>query len=229
MKIWYYKKEEISGPCSIDEVHSLIAAGQINKHTLLRQGDSGDWLPAGSYEGLQFAEELKAYVRPWIRFWARYLDSLIWAFAVSLLLAAFSISMNLSGINEYLFGVILLFLWIPVEGLLLSTIGTTPGKYVLGVKLRNADGTKISFSKALKRSFLVWWRGQGAGMPIISFVCNLNGYQNLKHELRQTTWDRDLDTAVTHRPALMWSEAVIYLVVAGLVFNRCFAWLLKYK
>ena len=43
-------------------------------------------------------------------------------------------------------------LWAPLEALLISTIGTTPGKAVLGIHIRESDGSKLTFIRALKRS-----------------------------------------------------------------------------
>jgi uncharacterized RDD family membrane protein YckC len=201
---WYYKDKEDSG-------------------------DSGEWLPAETYSELSPVQNNNPLVRPWIRYWARYLDTIVFVFLFGVVLEIMSLSDYFTTIEQYLLGILVLFIWIPVEALLISTLGTTLGKLLLGIKVRNTDGSKLSFQTAFKRSIYVWWRGQGAGLPIVSFVANLNGYQTLKHDLRQTTWDRDLNINVTHQQKIIWSEIFIYIIVALLVFNRCFAWLLKYK
>ena len=36
-------------------------------------------------------------------------------------------------------------LWAPIEALLISTIGTTPGKAILGIHVRDKSGFKISY------------------------------------------------------------------------------------
>ena len=164
------------------------------------------------------AHTTKRLVRPWVRYWARYFDTFIWLIVVGLCLA--ELPMDFSLPINMLVDIVFLALWIPLEAVLLSSIGATPGKLLLGVIIRNPDGSKLSFRQAFRRSTLVWWRGDGAFVPIISFVANLNGYQNLKHNLGETTWDRDLHLVVTHRPRLLWSEILLYCVIAMILYWR---------
>lgn len=229
MTEWFYKHEEDKyGPFSTEEITDLIRAGQIKKSTLIRKHKLGDWLAAEIYTQFHWNEE-KTRVRPWLRFWARYLDTL---FCVYLIQVLDSMSVPfvtqvidnimygplvMPGAEGYIIAMILLLVWIPLESLLLSIVGTTPGKLVFGVRVRNADGSKLSFRQAFKRSFLVWWRGEAAGVPIIALIAYVSGYQTLKNKLRQTTWDRDMNLTVSHRPTSIWIEALNYLIVAGLV------------
>jgi hypothetical protein len=52
------------------------------------------------------------------------------------------------------------FLWVPLEALLISKWGTTPGKALFGLSVRNAIGLKLSYLAALKWSLFL--RGKGA-------------------------------------------------------------------
>jgi uncharacterized RDD family membrane protein YckC len=215
---WFYKHEkEKYGPFSTEEITDLIRAGQIKKSTLVRKHKLGDWLAAEIYTPFQWNEE-KTLVRPWLRFWARYVDTLFCMFLIQVIDSVMSVPFVIPGTEGYIITMIVLLAWIPLESLLLSLVGTTPGKFLFGVRVRNADGSKLSFRQAFKRSFLVWWRGEAAGVPIIALIAYASGYQTLKNKLRQTTWDRDLNLTVSHRPTSIWIEALHYLIVAVLIY-----------
>lgn len=46
-------------------------------------------------------------------------------------------------------------LWALIEALLLSSWGTTPGKWLFGVAIRNENGDKLPFFQSLKRAFFI--------------------------------------------------------------------------
>lgn len=47
------------------------------------------------------------------------------------------------------------FLWVPVEALLISRLGTTPGKAFFGLSVRNAIGSNLPYTEALKWSLFL--------------------------------------------------------------------------
>lgn len=96
-------------------------------------------------------------VRPWVRYWARMFD--IYSFSVvgGIVLAIIA-PQFLEKQNEYALGMILIFAWVFVEALLLSSFQTTPGKWLFKTKVALTSGAHISFSQGLSRSLKVWWR-----------------------------------------------------------------------
>ncbi|MDQ0888864.1 putative RDD family membrane protein YckC [Paenibacillus sp. V4I9] len=231
---WFYKiKKEIHGPFTVEELMELIRAGRITKSTLVRKHKFGEWLAAEIYTEFEWNEE-KTKVRPWLRLWARYLDSLLFVYLIQLLDRSSVPFVSpiidwimygpfiIPGTEEYVMTTILLLVWIPLESLLLSLVGTTPGKFLFGVKVRNPDGARLSLRQACKRSFLVWWRGEAAGIPVIYLFTHASAYQTLKNKLRQTTWDREMNIIISHRPTSIWLEAIYYVIVAGLVYYSFF-------
>ncbi|TXK72382.1 RDD family protein [Paenibacillus sp. N3.4] len=215
---WYYKEGNQSfGPYSSEEISNLFNTDLIKKNTLLKNDESGDWLSAEIYEEFNIA---KTQVRPWMRMWARQIDMFVFGFLVGVLLEIISVFAPYFGLWKYIFGMILLILWILIEAVLLSTIGTTLGKFLFGVKVHNENGLKLTFKQAMKRGLLVWWRGLGMGIPVITLITYWDGYNNLKHKLRETTWDRDLGITVTHRRKTIWNEIVIYIVIAAFALYR---------
>ena len=68
-------------------------------------------------------------VRPWVRYWARMFDvysfSLVGGVFLGIVAPQF-----LARQNEYVLGMMLVFAWVFVEALLLSSFQTTPGKWL---------------------------------------------------------------------------------------------------
>ncbi|MHB8065411.1 MAG: DUF6557 family protein [Ruminiclostridium sp.] len=134
-------------------------------------------------------------IRPWARFWARTLDSTILLLIFLILikfLTSFKWNMQILGVS-----IIPLILAI-IESILLSTWGTTPGKLILGVKIRTLDGNKLSYSQSLYRSSMVWILGEAASLNnILSTFTYLVSYFRLTN-MGSTYWDEKGQFSVTH-------------------------------
>jgi len=149
-------------------------------------------------------------IRPWARFWARVTDYILFETAVILVifLCAGTID-NKTTIK--LLHLVVLFAWVPVEAFLLSVIGTTPGKWLLGVVVRDEYGMKPSFNKALKRSLLVWLYGMWAGLPYIYWVGLIRSMTKLTKD-KTTAWDKKSCCSVRHeyyRPLKIFAAFLI--------------------
>jgi uncharacterized RDD family membrane protein YckC len=137
--------------------------------------------------------------RPWPRFWARNIDVILFAVVIGILLAIFTpgfyeliiVTKN----NDAVLGFAVMLCWIPVEAIALANWGTTPGKAMLGISVSRTDGRKLTFYEALSRSFLVWRKGAGCGLPLISLITCWVAYKKLK-TAGSTTWDSELHVSV---------------------------------
>lgn len=144
-------------------------------------------------------------VHPWVRFGARVIDYHLNAFNLFFTLGivapqtfeAFNLMLG-NFFYSIIFSMLFIFIWVYIEAQLLCTWGTTPGKWVLGIVLRDPNGQKLSFSNALKRSFSVWLRGIGIGLPLISLFTLINSHDELTKE-GTTSWDRDGGFVVSHQ------------------------------
>jgi uncharacterized RDD family membrane protein YckC len=134
-------------------------------------------------------------VDPWARFWGRLFDyalicSGLWALRVTT-----GINLSISEMwvpLEYL-------LWVPIETFLLITLGTTPGKWLMGTDISQGRRRRFELVVALKRSFGVWLKGIGLGIMVINVICLLVSYQQLM--LRKiSSWDIADHILITHRP-----------------------------
>lgn len=152
--------------------------------------------------------------RPWIRYWARIFDIYLFSVLGGTLLGLLYPEL-LERTSDILLGVVVLLSWAVVESILLSVAGTTPGKSLLKIHIRRADGTEIGFRDALTRSLLVWWRGMGVGIPLISLFTLMTAYTNLTTQ-GMTSWDRDSGFVITH-DEVGWTR-VVCLVTFFVIF-----------
>lgn len=113
---------------------------------------------------------------PWRRLFALTVDICTAGFALFLLLIfAFSAAMpeQTAGFakameNPIVASVVLYLIWLPAEAVLLSLLGTTPAKWLFGIKVAHPGGGLLSFSESLNRSFLVFVQGVGFGIPFVA-------------------------------------------------------------
>lgn len=150
-------------------------------------------------------------VRPWIRFWARTLDTYTFSIVAGAAIVVAYPSAFAGETNDQVFGMLLLFAWVFAESIFLSSIGTTPGKWLLKIKVEHQSGS-VSFDDALRRSFKVWWRGMGIGFPIAMLITNLVAFKNLKKNA-ETTWDADSGFTVTHENIGVVRGGVAVLII----------------
>ena len=78
--------------------------------------------------------------------------------------------------------------WIPIEAVLLSLVGTTPGRLLAATCVRDPKGRRLGFSDALRRSFTVWWMGMGAGLPFFAPLATVLAWLRLRRH-GVTVWD----------------------------------------
>ena len=78
---------------------------------------------------------------------------------------------------------IILFLYVPwfvLETILLHRFGTTPGKWLLGIRVVNNDGSLLSLAEATRRSARVLFIGIGFGLDLIAIVCQIMAWFTTK-------------------------------------------------
>jgi len=146
---------------------------------------------------------------PWLRFLARMVDYSLF------FLALFAISWG--KIESASLVPFEYFLWIPVEAACLRWLKTTPGKWILGIDLKQGR-LSLDYITALRRSFHVWFRGLGMGIPFINIICMLVAFQRLKM-FKVTSWDRDDHIHISYRQIGRWRIGLAILIaVVGLGF-----------
>ena len=105
----------------------------------------------------------------------------------------------------------------PIEALLITHFGSTPGKWLYGIKIRKADGRHLTFGESLKRAFNVWTTGEAMSIPPFPLFTRLIAYWQLKKS-GETWWDKTSRTKVIHKRLGVVRKICCTIVVILLMF-----------
>jgi uncharacterized RDD family membrane protein YckC len=150
--------------------------------------------------------------RPWQRLAARLFDYAIWGLVLALLLSELrALGFGPEGLAYWLghpliAPILITGTWVPVEALLIASLGTTPGKWLFGVFLQFSISdayarrdTQAQLQRAMQRAFRVWWEGVACGFPLLAPVLIAVAYEKIAQN-QETDWDFAQDVLVTHGP-----------------------------
>ena len=121
---------------------------------------------------------------PWKRFWARSIDTMLFTYPLYFLLMYYFGGEHPFRIG-YISGLIYLFVCEPFN---LNMFGTTLGKWLLGIRVRNKNGEKLMFNEVYLRTGSVFLHGMGLNIPIVTLFFQYSQYKRLLKE-GETTWD----------------------------------------
>ncbi|MBX9743606.1 MAG: RDD family protein [Chlamydiales bacterium] len=153
---------------------------------------------------------------PWIRGVARLVDYSLFCLFLCLCKIFFHYEKGSIGFLENLIP-FEFFCWIPLETLFLVLWGKTPGKWFLRIDLQFGRKKRADLMTALQRSFSVWWRGLGLGIPFLNGLCMLTAYYRLT-TMQTTSWDREGHVYVSHHPIPRWRVITATLFGLGGLF-----------
>lgn len=179
--------------------------------------------------------------KPWPRLIARLMDYGIWGLIAAALLRTLASrdaipAEHIHGLMQPLAASIAIPLsWLPVEILLLHFFRTTPGKWLTNIRVRfsasdpfapDAPGSRLF--EVARRSFRVWLRGVGCGIPLVNLLAMDNARRQLikRHE---TSWDFDGDCLITHGKLGLVEGGSAVLLALLLLSAYGFAWLAPLK
>ncbi|MFC1708445.1 RDD family protein [Candidatus Omnitrophota bacterium] len=155
-------------------------------------------------------------VHPWVRYWARMLDHWVFLFFFSIILVL--VIPESSKMNDYVFGFIALLFWVFVEPIFLSTLGFTPGKWLCRITVRNSKEKKLTYADALNRTFNLWTRGLGFGIPFVTMITMLNAFGVLTSK-GITSWDKNGGFVISHQKI---NPFRIFLIILIIIFIAIF-------
>lgn len=149
------------------------------------------------------------------RFWARWLDLYLFAGLWWIVMWASGRDIGMILSHQW----IILFHYVPwfvFESFLIHRFGTTPGKWLLGLRVVNNDGSLLSLAEATRRCARVLFLGLGFGWGILALICQAMSWITTKR-LGQPLWDRAgghrLESAPLHPLRL---AAYVFILVAAL-------------
>jgi len=187
-----------------DEAKNLIDQNcLVKEESIISTGSTN--IADSSNDVMKFTHE----VRPWVRYFARIIDNLAFAFVLGIFGGIFFPGTLPK--SDLILGPIVLFVWIFFEPFCLIIFGTTFGKWLLRIKLRTIDDKKLSLPIALKRSFAVWLKGLAIGAPLICLFTLTSAYSDLTRK-GITSWDNEYGLKVTYSKIGFIRISIIILV-----------------
>lgn len=164
--------------------------------------------------------------RPWRRWFARFIDLNLFGNIVGILVLfllfvvapSAASSVRQYAANQFIDGAVLLLLWMPFECVCIAAFGSTPGKWLLGIRITNQDDAPLNFLASVKRYVGMMVQGAGFGLPIVVFFTYILSYRRLT-STGTTAWDSATGTKVTvrHMTGLKYTIATL-----AVFFSLCF-------
>ncbi|MDB6132555.1 MAG: rdd family [Verrucomicrobiales bacterium] len=145
------------------------------------------------------ARPLRAIQR-WV---ARLVDAALWnalAWTVGVQAGWLDVWSWVPGMSGLLVALVPPLLWLPVEATLLAFLGTTPGKWFLGIRITDDLGQKLAWTAAMKRAALAHVTGNGIGFPVGTLLPVIQWSLSWMFYRRTgtTLWDRAAGSEVVH-------------------------------
>lgn len=184
--------------------------------------DAQRYLDLLEQEGLPVVPEqdvLPEVRAPWRRFFARNLDllfySVLWDVFLALVLGM-NVSMRSAG-GKALDHIVVFLLMLLTEPMLLALFGTTPGKWLLGLRVTDNEGKRLSLEEAGERTWKMFLYGMGLGIPIWQLFRLWKSYRGCSDE---ETQEWEYHSAVTLKGERGWRIAAYIgaYVVLGVVY-----------
>ncbi len=141
------------------------------------------------------------------RFWARWFDIYLYVAVWWFLLW-----LTRRDIESLLFSPVValtrLIPWFVLEILLIHRFATTPGKWLLGLRVLNSDGTHLTLGQSTRRALRVYFVGIGFAIPYVMLVCmGLSAYAAKR--LGAPVWDHLGKHRLTAAPYSAWKILVL--------------------
>lgn len=184
MVFWIVREGKKAGPFEDYEVREMIRAGEVGKDTKVWYEGAESWQVASEVDLLagEFYEKPKKVEEPeeikrepflaWRRFGARFFDSFLYSLLVTVVARLAHVPL-LPAEGEvpspwFIVGTVLPA--VLIEAAMVGSIGWTPGKWLLGMRVENLDGRSLTTGQAFIRSLRVWILGMGMRQPILMLL-----------------------------------------------------------
>ena len=146
------------------------------------------------------------------RFWARWMDLQLYIAVWWLFLYFTNADIGALFRNPW-FMLLQLLPWLPIEAALIRHHGTTPGKWLLGIRVRNDDGSALTGRQSGTRTLRVLVAGIGLGLDVIALICQGVNYW-ITRRFGRALWDR----LGGHHVDFSQIRGTRYIAVLGIIF-----------
>lgn len=243
MEIWLIINGKRSGPYPDYEVRGRIEHGEMEPGEKIWHDGLEEWTPIGelelfrkSFEDRKPEEEQvepptlpqeylehivkdTAKLKPKLylgrRFWARWMD--LTAYSALWWLAMYFSGRDIGSAIGNPWLLLTMYLpWFAIEAWMIQHFGRTPGKWLMGLRVVNEDGSKLALKAATWRSLRVMVTGIGFGWSFLSILCQAMSWVTTRR-IGKPIWDHIGGHQVTVEPLSSFRTAglVVFFFIAA--------------
>ena len=231
MEIWIVEEGEKRGPFETYQIRDRIEAGELAGDELAWHKDQSDWVKlremdafraefGKSWEELHqvLPPPLPSQPLPFLRFFARWFDVSLYLLLVFSLVRFIGHNLLEAAVGPFLYLYFLPFVFL--EAAILHLTKTTPGKFLLGIRVVTPEEQALSLQGALVRSLRAYIVGLGLMVhPFLTGICHVYCIWYLKR-FNVTPWDTGTRTRVRVvgplvLPVLLFT--VFFLIILALL------------
>lgn len=190
----------------------------------LEQTSDQELIEETEYVETELLDESSSFLggklHPWRRFFARTLDVFVIG-TLAFLFVSYIIGFMFADYVESFIGIFenpilvsmfIYIIWIQIEAIFISKLGTTPAKWLFGIKVLNKNREKLSYSNSIKRAAMVWAQGEAFGIPFLLIFTRLYAYSRLT-KTGTTSWDEAANSVVIHKKWGILRTIIVIIVV----------------
>ena len=182
MILWIIQDGKKTGPFEDYEVREMIHEAKVNRQTKIWHEGANSWISAcdlgvlaSEFEKPEEEKREVIQIRPapfraWPRLGARVIDFMIYRSILHFLSIAFDVNL-MGGVDSS--GWLVVGIVLPVilmEAAMVGSLGFTPGKWLLGLRVETVEGQGLSIGQAFVRSMRVWVLGMGMFLPLMMII-----------------------------------------------------------
>lgn len=174
------------------------------------------------------------FATAWPRYLARTFDVFIEMTIVVAVFAAITLPLapgipqEFFSLNAFIAGVILLPFALVLDTLFHITVKNTPGKALLGLRVRDIQGNRLSPGKHVKRNSLVWVIGYWLGVPFFEIVPKILQWDHVR-ENKPATYDEMMGVRVWAKPGGFVGKAAFAILFIFLIVSYIIGAVYRYK
>ena len=212
MEIWLIVNGKRSGPYPDYEIRGRIEHGEMEPEEKVWHEGLEEWTPVGELELFKKSlgdrkpqvvppalppeyldklakEAMQTKPRPHLgrRFWARWMD--LWCYSALWWLGMYFSGRDIGAAIANPTLLLTMFLpWFALEAWILQRFGRTPGKWLMGLRVVNEDGSALELKPAIWRSLRVLVTGIGFGWLPLAVLCQTLSWFTTKR-IGKPIWD----------------------------------------
>ena len=235
---WYASNGEKTGPVELAEIERLYAGEMIASETLVWKHGMPDWIPLKDVDDLNHLG--KASISPlpdpvqvvlpveqqagaWRRFFARIFDTWweTWAVALPLAFAigayspSFARWFGMPGASQT-FTLACFPIAMVLDAFVVSLFGNSPGKALLGIKVFDSFGSRLTNIENLSRNMRVWVGGFAFSIPLVNLITFFRQFRRVRAGKPASYDERDAISVRTY--SRHWFKTSLFVLFFLMLF-----------